>query len=152
MKNNFLNWLNNNPEIYFYEKAVKRVFKYIRNHYNINPNNDLEAIPFFEIYMINNIEKKLEFVFKINYTNEKSIEFELYSFILNDKLHFLTAYGDQTEDFDMYNFCKVWRFQENKKKKLKIKNEIKETEESDEIVELEDEIIEEFDSFNDYDF
>ena len=103
--NSFLDFIRKNPKIYFYEKAIKQVLKHIREHYNLKA-SDLEAISFFEVHRIdfNNIEKKLEFVLRINYGFEKSIDFNLYTFILNDKMYFLSVYGDKDDaNFDLYN-------------------------------------------------
>ncbi|MCL2312398.1 MAG: hypothetical protein FWC41_07930 [Firmicutes bacterium] len=113
---NFLEFIEKNPKIYFYDKAVKQTLKHIRENYKLKT-NDLEAMSFFEIYGIdlNSITKKLEFVLIIHYGLKKSISYNLYTFMLNDKLHFLAAYGDKDDvDFDLYNFCNAWRIKESK--------------------------------------
>ena len=118
--NNFLDFLEKNPKVYFYEKAIKQVLKHIKDNYKLTA-FDLEAISFFEIHKIdiNNIEKKLEFVLRINYGYQKSIDFNLYTFMLNDKKYFLSAYGDQKDtDFDLYNFCNAWRIREKDEDEL----------------------------------
>ena len=112
--NNFLDFLKNNPKVYFYDKVTKQVLKHIKEHHKLKI-TDLNPLSFFEIHKmdIDIANKKLEFVLKINCGLETPIECNLYTFTVDNKLHFLTVYRNDDNDFDLYNFCGAWCVLEN---------------------------------------